>query len=167
MAVTETGPVYLDQISAGASFRRVSYTEPGLRVGAVPDPVPSVPLPPSALDGLDAMDAMDAMDGGRPAPVGWHADPGAQRGLLESEDAPRWVSWGAPPADRPEPAALPAVIPAPVPVVVPAPVAVVAAALPAVRQEGLPTRSVWGGGWSRGCWTAWCWRWSPSGWECR
>ncbi|MEK2492235.1 RDD family protein [Kitasatospora purpeofusca] len=92
----DTGPVYLDRTAGGASF---TFTAPdngpvfrrgGQPVvvdgtaGPVPDPVPEAPARAA------------------PEPAGWQADPRAQRGLMETGSAPRWVSWGVlPGAEEP------------------------------------------------------------------
>ncbi|WP_327067138.1 RDD family protein [Kitasatospora sp. NBC_01302] len=87
-----------------------------------------------------------------PEHSGWQADPQAQRGLLETGRAPRWVSWGAleeaAPAAEPAPVAVrraepvaavpvaepePARAPVPVPVAAPAvPTVPAVSAVPAV-----------------------------------
>ncbi|MFJ4671027.1 RDD family protein [Kitasatospora purpeofusca] len=84
----ETGPVYLDRTAGGASFTFAAPDNgPVFRhgggpvvvdgaAGPVPEPVPETP------------------DRSVPEPAGWQADPRAQRGLMETGSAPRWVSWG-------------------------------------------------------------------------
>ncbi|WP_328956665.1 RDD family protein [Kitasatospora purpeofusca] len=84
----DTGPVYLDRTAGGASFtfaapdngpvfRRGGEPAPvDGTAGPVPDPVPEAPAPLA------------------PESAGWQADPRAQRGLMETGNAPRWVSWG-------------------------------------------------------------------------
>ncbi|SOB83902.1 RDD family protein [Streptomyces sp. 1331.2] len=73
----DTGPVYFDQTSGGASFvfgPRVAEVIGGpvfRTVGSVAEPV-----------------------SGESGESGWQADPRAQRGLAETGDVPRWVSWG-------------------------------------------------------------------------
>ncbi|MDH6577147.1 RDD family protein [Kitasatospora sp. MAP5-34] len=140
--VVETGPVYLDQTSAGASFTFAPYPEPELRLGPAPaaDQVPRAAPAPAVERAVETVRISRSEVAQPEAGPAWHADPGAQRGLLEPPDAPRWVSWGALPTDRaggavadPGGAAavpVPASTPAPTPV--PPPVAA-AAALPVVR----------------------------------
>ncbi|MFF2616500.1 RDD family protein [Kitasatospora sp. NPDC058046] len=136
----DTGPVYFDQTSGGASFvlgprvaeviggpvfRTVdgpgvlSGVSPGVPFG-VPSGAPSGgpsgfagAEPPGVVDAPVAFGAVpEAVPvpvpglglGPAPAPAaapvagdfesGWQADPRAQRGLMETGDAPRWVSWG-------------------------------------------------------------------------
>ncbi|MFJ1705741.1 RDD family protein [Kitasatospora sp. NPDC088346] len=115
-AADETGPVFLDQTGAGAAFtmapqaelelRPRAFVEPHRPPGGAPgqggsgsaalQPVPPVPSGPGAV-GQRAVDqrAVD-QDAAAPCPdgSGWRADPSAQRGLLETGTAPRWVSWG-------------------------------------------------------------------------
>ncbi|WP_377271157.1 RDD family protein [Peterkaempfera sp. SMS 1(5)a] len=93
---------------------------PGVHAGAaVPDPVPAAPLPvrqpeaggpaeparptatptgpdPTEPDRLMHRTGDDDRDG---RSSGWQADVHSQRGLMESQASPRWVSWGA---DGPE-----------------------------------------------------------------
>ncbi|MCX4685757.1 RDD family protein [Kitasatospora purpeofusca] len=92
----DTGPVYLDRTAGGASF---TFTAPDNgpvfrrggepvvadgTAGPAPDPVPEAPARAA------------------PEPAGWQADPRAQRGLMETGSAPRWVSWGVlPGAEEP------------------------------------------------------------------
>ncbi|MFJ4796244.1 RDD family protein [Kitasatospora purpeofusca] len=92
----DTGPVYLDRTAGGASF---TFTAPDNgpvfrpggepvvvdgAAGSAPDPVPEAPAHAA------------------PEPAGWQADPRAQRGLMETGSAPRWVSWGVlPGAEEP------------------------------------------------------------------
>ncbi|MFE4971719.1 RDD family protein [Kitasatospora sp. NPDC056651] len=139
----DTGPVYFDQTTGGASFvlgprvaeviggpvfRTVEAAGPlpgfagvrgpGVEAGPAPvvapvparvvAPVPArvvVPVPPSEPE-------PEPMSG----ESGWQADPRAQRGLMETGDAQRWVSWGVLPeaADaregRAEPEHAPAVV---------------------------------------------------------
>ncbi|MFE7589921.1 RDD family protein [Kitasatospora sp. NPDC057512] len=132
----DTGPVYFDQTSGGASFvlgPRVAEViggpvfrtvdGPGVLSGVAPG-VPSGAScgassgAPSGFVGAEPPGAVDApvavgaapetapVPGSAPAPAptpapvaggfesGWQADPRAQRGLMETGDAPRWVSWG-------------------------------------------------------------------------
>ncbi|MFJ4097249.1 RDD family protein [Kitasatospora sp. NPDC089913] len=98
----DTGPVYLDRTAGGASF---TFTAPdngpvfrrggepvvtGATAGPAPAPAPGVP-------------AQSA-----PEPAGWQADPRAQRGLMETGSAPRWVSWGVLPGAEDPSGAVPA-----------------------------------------------------------
>ncbi|MEV7185331.1 RDD family protein [Kitasatospora sp. NPDC093102] len=108
----DTGPVYFDQTSGGASFvlgPRVAEVIGGPVFRTVDGPGASsgmssgVPSgfagtgPSGAMDGPVAVGAVPEAGPG-PAPVagesGWQADPRAQRGLMETGGAPRWVSWG-------------------------------------------------------------------------
>ncbi|MGW4814559.1 RDD family protein [Kitasatospora cineracea] len=66
--------------------------------GALVEPVPQ-PAEPTSAD---------------PA-SGWRADPQAQRGLMETGGAPRWVSWGVEPEPEPEPESVGAPEPEPEP----------------------------------------------------
>ncbi|MFI2611428.1 RDD family protein [Kitasatospora sp. NPDC018619] len=136
----DTGPVYLDQTSGGASFvlgprvaeviggpvfrtvdgpgvasggpsgvssglggggRPVGGAGAAEAAGVVEEPpagaaVPGVDRPPMTSPVPSSVPS----PGGGAAPVaaagesGWQADPRAQRGLMETGDAPRWVSWG-------------------------------------------------------------------------
>ncbi|MFE7632522.1 RDD family protein [Kitasatospora sp. NPDC057518] len=132
----DTGPVYFDQTSGGASFvlgPRVAEViggpvfrtvdGPGVLSGVSPGVPFGVPSGgPSGFAGaeppgvVDAPVAFGAVPEAAPVPVpglglgpapapsaapvagdfesGWQADPRAQRGLMETGDAPRWVSWG-------------------------------------------------------------------------
>ncbi|MFC5664703.1 RDD family protein [Kitasatospora misakiensis] len=105
----DTGPVYLDQTAGGASFTfAVPENGPvfhraggpsGDGSGAAPGPGPG-PGPGPELDpGVES-------DPGPEALAGWQVDPRAQRGLMETGSAPRWVSWGVLPGAE-EPAAEP------------------------------------------------------------
>ncbi|MEU9042715.1 MULTISPECIES: RDD family protein [unclassified Kitasatospora] len=88
----DTGPVYFDQTSGGASFvlgPRVAeviggpvFRTVGPTAGGIDEPV--VGTAPEAVAAAEAM----------PGESGWQADPRAQRGLMDTGDAPRWVSWG-------------------------------------------------------------------------
>lgn len=79
-ACGDTGPVYLDQTEGGASFvigpRMESVGGPVFRAAGEPGG-PGAPGEPGTLDAF-----------------GWQVDPQAQRGLMETGGAPRWVSWG-------------------------------------------------------------------------
>ncbi|MFB8171822.1 RDD family protein [Kitasatospora purpeofusca] len=94
--VAEPVPVYLDRTAGGASFTFAAPDNgPVFRrgggpvvvdgtAGPVPDPAPETP------------------DRSVPEAAGWQADPRAQRGLMETGSAPRWVSWGVlPGAEEP------------------------------------------------------------------
>ncbi|MFI9361752.1 RDD family protein [Kitasatospora sp. NPDC053057] len=73
----DTGPVYLDQTTGGASF------VVGPRVAeAIGGPVFRA-VEPTAEEAAGGFGAS-----------GWQADPQEQRGLMETGGAPRWVSWG-------------------------------------------------------------------------
>ncbi|MEV0190776.1 RDD family protein [Kitasatospora purpeofusca] len=114
----DTGPVYLDRTAGGASFTFAAADNgPVFRLGGgpvavagaagpEPDPVPGTPERPA------------------PEPAGWQADPRAQRGLMETGSAPRWVSWGVlPGAEGPSgeaPGAVPGAVPGAAPAEVPA-----------------------------------------------
>ncbi|WP_052708873.1 RDD family protein [Streptomyces sp. NRRL S-495] len=110
----DTGPVYLDRTAGGASF---TFAAPGNgpvfrrggepvvvdgTAGPVPDPVPEAPAQPA------------------PEPAGWQVDPRAQRGLMETGTAPRWVSWGVLPGGEEPSGAVAAEVPAVVEMSVPA-----------------------------------------------
>ncbi|MEV8096849.1 RDD family protein [Kitasatospora sp. NPDC085879] len=125
---TQTGPVYFDETSAGASFVMAAHAEVELRPRADVEPlrveqpalrpVPPTSVPPVPPVGSVAVPpARSAAPGAEPlvepvavaAPAervlaaraggsGWQADPLAQHGLLETGSAPRWVSWGVLPA---------------------------------------------------------------------
>ncbi|MFD8703526.1 RDD family protein [Kitasatospora sp. NPDC059648] len=73
----DTGPVYLDQTTGGASF------VVGPRVAEV------IGGPVFRTVETSAEEAA-----GVPGASGWQADPRAQRGLMETAGAPQWVSWG-------------------------------------------------------------------------
>ncbi|MFJ9844927.1 RDD family protein [Kitasatospora sp. NPDC101155] len=70
----DTGPVYLDQTTGGASF------VVGPRVAEVIGGPVFRTVEPAAQEA--------------PGASGWQADPQAQWGLMETGGAPRWVSWG-------------------------------------------------------------------------
>lgn len=88
----DTGPVYLDRTAGGASFTfAVPGNGPVFRQGGEP---------PVVVDGTagPAPDPVpEAQAHSAPEPAGWQADPRAQRGLMETGGAPRWVSWGGAP----------------------------------------------------------------------
>ncbi|MFJ8625670.1 RDD family protein [Kitasatospora sp. NPDC093550] len=136
----DTGPVYFDQTSGGASFvlgprvaeviggpvfRTVGPTAgggaPGLSEVALGSDVPlgagapagggtpagAVPIgtaptgaastgtaPTGAVEGAAVGTVAATTSGAAPEESGWQADPRAQRGLMETGGAPRWVSWG-------------------------------------------------------------------------
>ncbi|MFJ9773727.1 RDD family protein [Kitasatospora sp. NPDC101157] len=73
----DTGPVYLDQTTGGASF------VVGPRVAEVIGGPVFRTVEPSAEEAS-----------GAPGASGWQADPQAQRGLMETGGSARWVSWG-------------------------------------------------------------------------
>ncbi|MFD5462714.1 RDD family protein [Kitasatospora sp. NPDC127059] len=76
----DTGPVYLDQTTGGASFvigPRVAEAIGGPVFRTVEPSVEEAPGVPGAVEAS-----------------GWQADPQAQRGLMETGGAQRWVSWG-------------------------------------------------------------------------
>ncbi|AUY51577.1 RDD family protein [Streptomyces sp. CB01881] len=93
----ETGPVYLDETAGGASFT----FGPQLAAGGM------VFRPEGADDaagaaGWDSVrEAVREVGPADEAPAGWQVDPRAQRGLMETGGAPRWVSWGVLPGAEP------------------------------------------------------------------
>ncbi|MFB8237769.1 RDD family protein [Kitasatospora purpeofusca] len=107
----DTGPVYLDRTAGGASFTFAApdngpvFRRGGEPVvvdgtaGPAPDPVPEAP-------------DRSARDRSEPEPAGWQADPRAQRGLMETGSAPRWVSWGVLPGTEESSGAVSAEAPA-------------------------------------------------------
>ncbi|MDY0810237.1 RDD family protein [Kitasatospora purpeofusca] len=111
VAVPVSLPVYLDRTAGGASF---TFAAPGngpvFRRGGEPAPVDGAAGP--APDPEPEAPAHPA-----PESAGWQADPRAQRGLMETGSAPRWVSWGVlPGAEEPSgeaPGAVSAEAPAP------------------------------------------------------
>lgn len=95
----ETGPVYLDQTAGGASFS----VGPHLAAGpAFRPPGARVDLGAEAAGRGRAGEVAQGA-GGEPDPSGWQVDPRAQRGLMETGGAPRWVSWGVLPGAEPSP----------------------------------------------------------------
>ncbi|MER7585567.1 RDD family protein [Kitasatospora sp. NPDC097691] len=125
----DTGPVYFDQTSGGASFvigsrvaeviggpvfRTVGPSSPAVGAGASavsdvssgeggPAGVagPAGGFEGSAADttsgpGSGPGSSSGSLPGAEAAPgeSGWQADPRAQRGLMETGGAARWVSWG-------------------------------------------------------------------------
>ncbi|MEW1909738.1 RDD family protein [Kitasatospora sp. NPDC085895] len=151
---TQTGPVYFDETSAGASFVMAAHAEVELRPRADVEPVraeqpalrhvpPTLVPPPAAVVAPSARSAPpealpetltpaaqpsaaqeteERVPAARSGGSGWQADPRAQRGLLETGAAPRWVSWGVLPTGAEvefaevEHAAAPPSFPAPAPV---------------------------------------------------
>ncbi|MFJ9951075.1 RDD family protein [Kitasatospora sp. NPDC091207] len=111
----ETGPVYLDQTAGGASFSVGPHlaagpaaAQVGSRAGgsaagdtAVGDSRvgPAGGGPTGREGGGGVPDERD----GEPGASGWQVDPRAQRGLMETGGAPRWVSWGVLPGAEPPP----------------------------------------------------------------
>ncbi|MFE9428095.1 RDD family protein [Kitasatospora sp. NPDC006697] len=88
--VEETGPIFLDEPGAGAVF--TLGPDAAAHWGAA-EADPSVRVPGTPLTGSPVRVA----DPGTSAPAprnGWHADPLEQRGLMETGQAPRWVTWG-------------------------------------------------------------------------
>ncbi|MFD7451883.1 RDD family protein [Kitasatospora sp. NPDC059827] len=84
----DTGPVYLDQTTGGASF------VVGPRVAEViGGPVFRI-VEPALEEAPGVGGAAEAGAGVDAGASGWQADPRAQRGLMETGGAPRWVSWG-------------------------------------------------------------------------
>ncbi|MFJ8475441.1 RDD family protein [Kitasatospora sp. NPDC094011] len=77
----DTGPVYLDQTTGGASF------VVGPRVAEV--------IGGPVFRTVEPVAEEDSGVPGVPGGSGWQADPRAQRGLMETGGAPHWVSWGA------------------------------------------------------------------------
>ncbi|MFF4382322.1 RDD family protein [Kitasatospora sp. NPDC001547] len=119
----DTGPVYFDQTSGGASFvlgprlaeviggpvfRTVDGpgTPPGMPSSGPASSEPASsgfggagrPRGVEEADGVGAVPEAVPASGPSPAPVagesGWQADPRAQRGLMETGGAQHWVSWG-------------------------------------------------------------------------
>src|SRR5947207_726051 len=81
VSAVETGPVYFDQTSAGASFTLAPHAELELRPSSGPGPLPE--SAPTAEPDVSQPPA--AQGDSRRAAAGWHVDPKAQRGLLEAE----------------------------------------------------------------------------------
>ncbi|WP_208615443.1 RDD family protein [Streptomyces rubellomurinus] len=92
----DTGPVYLDQTTGGASFvlgPRVAEVIGGPVFRTVD--APGAGLAEGAVGVAGAVGAVGAVGAGPASETsGWQADPRTQRGLLETGGAPRWVSWG-------------------------------------------------------------------------
>ncbi|MFE2407832.1 RDD family protein [Kitasatospora sp. NPDC059408] len=93
----DTGPVYLDQTEGGASFVVGPRMEPVVEPvgGPVVQPVGG---PVFRTGGEEAGGPGASGVSGEPSMAvdasGWQVDPRAQRGLMETGGAPRWVSWG-------------------------------------------------------------------------
>ncbi|MFD5082703.1 RDD family protein [Kitasatospora sp. NPDC058406] len=147
----DTGPVYLDETSGGASFTfSVPEGGPVFRtgvgsahaaaadvapdpivepagegmLGAVPEPRPHGAVPVAAPGSVAAVEPPDR----QPAPR-------APRGPMEQGAAPRWVSWGVVPGvEAPAGAAVPAPVEKPVPLRASAP-----AGAPVAAQVAAPT----------------------------
>ncbi|MBV6698411.1 RDD family protein [Kitasatospora aureofaciens] len=87
----ETGPVYLDQTEGGASFvvgpQMEALGGPVFREAG--EPVPPVSGVPEVSEAPELSEVAEGSD-----TSGWQVDPRAQRGLMETGVAPRWVSWG-------------------------------------------------------------------------
>ncbi|MFE6054635.1 RDD family protein [Kitasatospora sp. NPDC056446] len=103
----DTGPVYFDQTSGGASFvlgPRVAeviggpvFRTVGPAVGvAAPAAVVDEPAVGGAVIGGSVLGGagLGGLSDEAPGESGWQVDPRAQRGLMDTGDAPRWVSWG-------------------------------------------------------------------------
>ncbi|MFJ7247915.1 RDD family protein [Kitasatospora sp. NPDC098652] len=84
----DTGPVYLDQTTGGASF------VVGPRVAEVIGGPVFRTVEPASEEGPGVGGAAEAAAAAAAGASGWQADPRAQRGLMETGGAPRWVSWG-------------------------------------------------------------------------
>ncbi|MEU4118134.1 RDD family protein [Kitasatospora sp. NPDC028055] len=84
----DTGPVYLDQTTGGASF------VVGPRVAEVIGGPVFRTVEPAPEEGPGVGGAAEAAAAAAAGASGWQADPRAQRGLMETGGAPRWVSWG-------------------------------------------------------------------------
>ncbi|MDH6707125.1 putative RDD family membrane protein YckC [Kitasatospora sp. MAA19] len=157
----DTGPVYLDQTTGGAKFvlgSRVAEViggpvfrtvgPSGVEAAAVEGPVFEGPAFGEAGFGEPVFGepVVEVSATGLEEP-GWQADPRAQRGLTETGDASRWVSWGvlpgAPEAEegRAGEASAPIAVPAGVPAGVSSvtSVAVEAAAVAAPVTAAAPT----------------------------
>ncbi|WP_371497287.1 RDD family protein [Kitasatospora sp. NBC_00374] len=156
-AADETGPVFLDQTGAGAAFTMAPQAELELRPRALVEPHrPPVDVPGQGVGtGLEPVPPgpLAVAPGGGvrgPEGFGWRADPTAQRGLLETGTAPRWVSWGvlgtegaetaedAATSEAGPAAVLPGTVRPPVPASSPAPAAAPASspAAPGPRSAG-------------------------------
>ncbi|MGV9269686.1 RDD family protein [Kitasatospora sp. NPDC003701] len=95
----ETGPVYLDQTAGGASFSI------GPHLAAGPAFRPTGAQVDFGTEGAGRERAGGAEAEDEPEASGWQVDPRAQRGLMETGGAPRWVSWGVLPGAEPLPGA--------------------------------------------------------------
>ncbi|MEV7772643.1 RDD family protein [Kitasatospora sp. NPDC086791] len=92
----DTGPVYFDQTSGGASFMlgpRVTEVIGGPVFRTV-GPAAAGAGAFGSVDGPVVGAVPGAVSEAPPGEPGWQADPQAQRGLMETGGAPRWVSWG-------------------------------------------------------------------------
>ncbi|MEE1827431.1 RDD family protein [Streptomyces sp. BE20] len=155
----DTGPVYLDETSGGASFTfSVPEGGPVFRtgvgsayeaadvapdpivepagegmLGAVPEPRPQGAVPVAAPGSVAAVEPPDRQ-----------ADPRAPRGPMEQGAAPRWVSWGVVPGvEASAGAAVPAPVEKPVPLRASAPaVAPVAAPVAAPTSASVEGEAV-------------------------
>ncbi|MEU1507802.1 RDD family protein [Kitasatospora sp. NPDC005748] len=110
----ETGPVYLDQTAGGASFSvgphlaaraalRPAVAQPAAggeaaRVGVIRDGAAGQERGGPVAEAEE----VEEQRAGEPGAVGWQVDPRAQRGLMETGGAPRWVSWGVLPGAEPD-----------------------------------------------------------------
>ncbi|MFI9330717.1 RDD family protein [Kitasatospora sp. NPDC052868] len=95
----ETGPVYLDQTAGGASFSLAPQVGLELRAHGRGEPLAAggpVFRGDGGAGGAVAEEPGPEPDagGGGLDQTAWQVDPKAQRGLMETGDAPRWVSWG-------------------------------------------------------------------------
>ncbi|MFE1319327.1 RDD family protein [Kitasatospora phosalacinea] len=109
-------------VTPGALVEPVPSAEPAEPVESAEPVRSSAGLRPEALS--EALPQPRSADSGS----GWRADPRAQRGLMETGGAPRWVSWGVEPeggaAGAPVQEQAPASGPAPAPASAEAPVEV-------------------------------------------
>ncbi|MEY9965786.1 putative RDD family membrane protein YckC [Streptacidiphilus sp. MAP12-16] len=84
----QSGPIFLDE------------------TGGLPAPAVAEPAPPTASTSTSASTSGSVSGSGSTSASSssrWVADAAQQRGLLETASAPRWVSWGALPAELEEP----------------------------------------------------------------
>ncbi|MFJ9694206.1 RDD family protein [Kitasatospora sp. NPDC101183] len=88
----DTGPVYLDQTTGGASF--VLGPGAGEPVEAAVEVAGGPVFREVGAAAVGAASLGAASVGAGVDGSGWQADPRAQHGLLETGGAPRWVSWG-------------------------------------------------------------------------
>ncbi|MFD9594960.1 RDD family protein [Kitasatospora sp. NPDC059973] len=97
--------MYLDQTAGGASFS----VGPHLAAHAALRPAVAQPVAgeEAARAGeirggaVEEAEEVEEQRAGEPGAVGWQVDPRAQRGLMETGGAPRWVSWGVLPGAEP------------------------------------------------------------------